>query len=397
MPKERKAKIEKKNGVTLTSWTGHPVYNFRVSFSDGGKRKSKGFKTKSGETGAQRFADTLRGELATNGNKHEGITDDERRAVMAFREMVTALPDSIAKPTLGQAVDLMSSTLGVRHKSKTISQAVDGYLLSLQRNKVSSSHLDSVSGRLRKFEADHGEWLACDISSEVISDWLEELNLEDLTVNHYRAALVQLFNHALETGTVESNPASKVKKRKVDSKEPGILTPIQAANLLENAANEILPGLALGLFAGIRRAELCRMDWSEIDFEQDLVEVKGKKAKSASRRLVPMRKNLKAWLAPHRKLRGPVMPSEMIWRTRLASAMEASGIDEWPHNALRHSFPSYHLAAFKDAAALALEMGHTTTKTVFEHYRALVTPAKGKAFWKIMPAEEDKITAIKSA
>jgi integrase len=397
MKSEGKAKIEKKNGVTLTAWKGHPVYRWRVSYSDGDKRKSRGFKTKTGPEGAQGFADNLRGDIATNGNKHEGITDSERRAVLAFREMVAALPDSIAKPTLGQAVELMSSTLGVRHKSKTISQAVDGYLLSLQRNKVSSSHLDSVSGRLRRFEGDHGEWLACDVSVEVVSDWLEDLDFADLTVNHYRAALVQLFNHALEAGIVERNPILKVKKRKVESNEPGILTPIQAANLLENAADEILPGLALGLFAGIRRAELCRMDWSEIDFEQDLVEVKGKKAKSASRRLIPMRKNLKAWLAPYRKLSGPVMPSEMIWRTRLALAMEASGIDEWPHNALRHSFPSYHLAAFKDAAALALEMGHTTTKTVFEHYRALVTPAKGKSYWKIAPATKGKIKQIKSA
>lgn len=397
MPKEKKAKIEKKNGVTLTSWAGHPIYKFRVTFSEGGKRKSKGFKTKSGEEGAQKFADNLRGELATNGNKHESITDDERRAVMAFREMVESLPQSISKPSLGQAVDLMSSTLGVRHKSKTISEAVDAYLLSLQKKKVSSSHLYSVEKRLRKFEADHGEWLACDLSGEVASDWLEDLKLADQTVNHYRAALVQLFNHALDAGLVDRNPVLKVTKRKVSSGEVGILTPDEIASLLERADKEILPGLALGFFTGIRRAELCRMDWSEIDFEQDLVEVKASKSKTASRRLVPMRKNLKAWLAPFRQLRGPVMPSEMIWRTRLASAMKASGIEEWPHNAPRHSFASYHLAAFKDSAALALEMGHGSTKMIFEHYRALVTPKKGKEFWSIAPATEGKVSQIKSA
>jgi integrase len=91
------------------------------------------------------------------------------------------------------------------------------------------------------------------------------------------------------------------------------------------------------------------------------------------------------------------MPSEMIWRTRLASALKASGIEEWPHNAPRHSFASYHLAAFKDSAALALEMGHGSTKMIFEHYRALVTPKKGKAFWSIVPVTDIKISQIKTA
>ena len=380
------------NGLRVSPWQ-HRSYSWRVSYFTGHgsnrKRKQKGFQTKKE---AVAWAEEQDKKLKAKGTDDHEVTKEEYRAVMAFRDMVASLPQSISKPSLGQAVDLMSSTLGVRHKSKTISQAVDAYLLSLQKKKVSSSHLYSVEKRLRKFEADHGEWLACDLSGEVASDWLEDLKLADQTVNHYRAALVQLFNHALEGGLVDSNPILKVIKRKVASGEVGILTPDEVASLLERADKEILPGLALGFFTGIRRAELCRMDWSEIDFEQDLVEVKASKSKTASRRLVPMRKNLKAWLAPFRRLRGPVMPSEMIWRTRLASALKASGIEEWPHNAPRHSFASYHLAAFKDSAALALEMGHGSTKMIFEHYRALVTPKKGKAFWQIAPATEGKVS-----
>ena len=56
------------------------------------------------------------------------------------------------------------------------------------------------------------------------------------------------------------------------------------------------------------------------------------------------------------------MPTEMVYRNRLEEARRATGNTEWPNNALRHSFASYHLAAFQDASALALEMGHSTTR-----------------------------------
>jgi len=35
------------------------------------------------------------------------------------------------------------------------------------------------------------------------------------------------------------------------------------------------------------------------------------------------------------------------------------------------AYASYHLAHFKDAARLALEMGHTDTSMIFGHYREL--------------------------
>jgi hypothetical protein len=57
----------------------------------------------------------------------------------------------------------------------------------------------------------------------------------------------------------------------------------------------------------------------------------------------------------------------------------------WPQNALRHSFGSYYLAQFNDAAKLALEMGNSPA-TIFRHYRQLVKPKDAERYWKIMPA-----------
>jgi integrase len=55
----------------------------------------------------------------------------------------------------------------------------------------------------------------------------------------------------------------------------------------------------------------------------------------------------------------------------------------WPHNALRHSFASYHLAKFQNASALALEMGHANSSLIFAHYRELVLPKTAEAYWSL--------------
>jgi integrase len=394
MPKEKKAKIEKRNGVTLTPWDGHKVYKWRVFFTVDGKRRNRGFKTKSGKDGAQYFADRLRGDIASDGTRHKGITDDERRAVMAFREIVDSLPAGATKPTLGEIVETYRKQAAVRRRSMTVRDLIDRYLVALDKRKLSDSYRYTIRKRLDRFEADHGEWIACDVSTEVAGDWLHDIELSPTSVNHFRAALCQLFNFGLKIKAVEENPILAIDKLKGVPSEVGILTPEQAAGLLAHSPDEILPAVAIGFFAGLRRSEISRLDWSEIDFEQGHVEVKARNTKSAARRLVPMRDCLREWLAPHRQRKGSVMPTEAIYRSRLDHARTASGIKEWPFNCLRHSFASYNLAAFENAPALAGEMGHESTKMIFKHYRALVTPAKAKVFWSISPESHSKVTEI---
>src|SRR5262249_39796404 len=108
---------------------------------------------------------------------------------------------------------------------------------------------------------------------------------------------------------------------------------------------------------------------------------------TAMRRFVKIEPNLREWLLPHRKIKGSVTPQEGFRQT-FDNARIAAGIsiDEWPDNALRHSFASYHLAHFKNAAATALELGHHDSRITFAHYRELVKPKEAARWWKLKPA-----------
>jgi integrase len=194
------------------------------------------------------------------------------------------------------------------------------------------------------------------------------------------------FEYAQTNGYCTDNPIAKVKKAnetKEANKPVGILTPEQVRALLTNAAPELVPCLAIGAFAGLRTAEIARLDWKEINLNRKFIEVSARKSKTASRRLVTIRPNLRSWLNPIRRKQGSVIPqklSELVKAARIGA-----GIDEWPHNALRHSYTSYHLAKFKDANALALQLGHTTTKMLFKHYREVVSPQEAQKYWMIVP------------
>jgi integrase len=203
--------------------------------------------------------------------------------------------------------------------------------------------------------------------------------------------IILAFNFALQRGYATGNPAEKTAEAREPKSKPGILTVEQATALLVNAAPEIAPYIAIGLFAGLRRAEIERLDWSEIDFDGGHIEVTAEKSKSkVANRFITIQPTLREWLRPYRKIRGSVTTRENF-RKLFDQARVAAGIAQWPDNALRHSFASYHLAHFKDAKALALEMGHTDSAMLFNHYRALVKPRDGARYWSMKPANIEAV------
>ena len=171
---------------------------------------------------------------------------------------------------------------------------------------------------------------------------------------------------------------------KVVSGEPGILTPEQVARLLESASEETLPYWAIGAFAGLRSAEIERLQWEQVDFEDGLIEVTAKSSKTASRRLVKIEPNLHRWLSPHMFQHGPVCPPGLY--PRLLEDRQRAGLTEWPSNALRHSFASYHLAHFGNPQQTSAELGHMSPAIVYQHYRQLVRPEQAERWWKVVPA-----------
>jgi integrase len=189
-----------------------------------------------------------------------------------------------------------------------------------------------------------------------------------------------------------ANPMKEIEKPTGDSK-PGILSVEQTARLLECAAPEILPYFAIGAFAGLRASEIERLDWRDIDFDENEIAVNGES--KTGERHVDMLPNLRERLLPLRKLSGNITPEN--FRKHFEQARAAAGIVKWPKNALRHSFASYHLKHFGNDAQTRLQMGHWRDSTLlFAHYRRAVTRRNAQRYWNIKPSAkaEEKVVQM---
>lgn len=198
-----------------------------------------------------------------------------------------------------------------------------------------------------------------------------------------------MFSYAQQRGVVDRNPVLRTAKPKLIDSPPEIFSVEELRALLKAAQDTepaVVPMLAIGAFAGLRDAEIKRLDWSEIKVNraQPHIEVKAAKAKSARRRLIPIQPNLAEWLRPYSNMAGTVIPEGA--RSKLQRVRQAAGLSTWPTNGLRHSFASYRLAAIHDAPRVASELGHTSPQMLYSTYRELVLPEEAERYRKIAPA-----------
>jgi integrase len=358
---------------------------FVVNYRETGKRKRSFFETKEQ---AESFAAFKNAELKRNGAEHAEFPTSLR--VMAQNAVEQLKPFG---KTIVDAVQHYVAHLKASEKSCSAAQLVDELIAAKKADGASQRHADDLR-RLDLFAEKFNGYPVATITSAEIDDWLRSLRVSPVTRNHYRRLIVLAYNFAVQRGYATANPAEKTAKAREPKTKPGILAVEQATALVVNAQPEILPYIAIGLFAGLRRAEIERLDWSEIDFDSGQIEVTAEKSKSKiANRFISMQPNLREWLYPLRKLKGNVTPRENF-RELFDQARDAAGIDDWPDNALRHSFASYHVVRFKDAKALALEMGHTDSGMLFNHYRALVKPSEAERYWNIRPTPVSKIVLM---
>lgn len=220
-----------------------------------------------------------------------------------------------------------------------------------------------------------------------------------VTRNNVLRHLATFFRWAMREGIATGNPALSVPKSRVVEPGRGILTVAQTDALMALAEEKrpaLVPYLALGLFAGIRPAELARLDPARIGKEWIVID--GSVAKTSDHRTVPVRENLRAWLDayPPKKPITPLSQKHLYGAIRKLCADsreledEASRITEWPMDCMRHSYASYAYDLTRDAALVASEMGHRGTDIFFRHYRGLVHPGDGKKFFDILPISQRK-------
>lgn len=353
-----------------------------------------------------------------------------------------AILDDAEAPTLTELV--LSHLRSARGRARIRPPLALGELFDLRVARYAPSQTRSISALqcARRFLCSRlGEDRAVEtITEDEVAKALARFS-DPQSFNSVFRRLRLAFNWAVQAGLVERSPLGRLAPRRIDWREPAHFLPDRVERIFRAA--EAHPGplagavgmqLALGFFAGVRTAEIARARWEDIDLDGALLRVPRPKGFTSGHkpRLVELEPCAVAWMRRWRdwlvaaggRAAGPVVLNPRrfaLWKARrLAPAGDSWGNDAahrmpsakpernakgdreaWPPrtgrseamgncrsgNVMRHTYATMHVAAFRDAAATALNLGHAGgTELLERHYRGVVPKAVADAYWRILPS-----------
>ncbi len=158
----------------------------------------------------------------------------------------------------------------------------------------------------------------------------------------------------------------------------------------------LLGYLAVAMFAGVRPAEIARTPIKDLDLRGRTLVVAAKHSKTRQRRVIELDRVAVMWLRLWRRLcpkETRLLPVNFVRKWK--SLRKDAALGDWPHDVLRHTFATFHLAQHGNAAALQAVLGHSEDEdTLWRHYRAVqtitgVTVSRKLAgeFWRLTPRQ----------
>jgi integrase len=359
------------------------------------------------------FYRTLKEAEAEKSVKLGEIQDTGVRALSLDNRARLQALDAIEKLAPFEATIAEAVAFFIEHRrsgASTVQEACDNYIASRKKKVRSERHMNTLRQFLTRFTAGLGKTRLSILAPEDIEQWLHDLGVSPVSVNSYRRLLNAVFQYAVDRKMAKENPVAAIEKLKEARGKVGILTPAQMAKLLTAAQGErdLLTTVAIGGFAGLRPEEVARLKWSAIDLDHGQIDCGSELTKTAKQRYVKIEPVLSEWLRPLMCIfsssneAAKMNIHEENFRRRWDAMRKSAGfaiagsgaaltdgekaaLIPWPHDALRHSFASYHLAKFELIDVLALQMGHENTKMIFKNYRERVKAADAEAWWKLLP------------
>ena len=416
-PSRKKEKKRKAHHVATLGRAKVPVYKriapdgsqcFMVANYSTGKRR---FDSYGDEAEAIEAATKLARQMSERQVLAAAMTNDQASEYAAAVQKLKPFNVGLlsAADTMAEALKLVGGQQAViaaakyyaeRHKptqAKRVADVVTELLAVKKSRGASERYLGDLRGRLDKFTITFQKD-ARDVTTAEIQEWLDAQKLGTQSYANNRRVLSVLFEFCVARGYASDSPVAGVENIKVHNGEIEIFTPSEIARLLAAASEDFLPSLVLGAFAGLRSAEVERLDWKDIHLAERHIIIGKDAAKTASRRVVPIADNLAAWLAltPEAKRTGKIWKGGWLYKEQqvCANATEikanaAKGIPakaavKWKSNALRHSFATYSFALSNDAGRIAGIMGNSPA-IVNRHYRQLTTPAVAQKWFSVYP------------
>lgn len=213
--------------------------------------------------------------------------------------------------------------------------------------------------------------------------------LSDSTVSFLHRLISSILTTAVQWQVIPSNPCKRVKPPRTEYKEAPVLNEEQTAELIQCLETEPIKyktAVMLLLYTGMRRGELCGLNWSDVDFDNSMIHIsktvqylpeKGiyedtPKTSTSDRfinippDMVQMLKEYKIYQLEQRLLLGDMwIDSGKIITSDNGDMINPDGLSRWFKSFLkRHNLPDIHIHTLRHVSATLLIAGGTDIATV---------------------------------
>jgi integrase len=300
-------------------------------------------------------------------------------------------------------------------KLKDIGEAVTEFLQAdVPRTKAAAGQRAQLSGKyaynrklqLRRFANTFPNTAVNELSKEHLNTFIGSLDTVNITSrngkaagsaksrNHYRAAIRQFLQWTVRNDylspTHRLNEADAMRPERANNTVTEFYTPREFAALLaaDNAA--LRPIIAIGGLAGLRTAELLRLDWADVWRVKGHIEITAGKSKTRARRLVEICPALAAWLETFLPLKSGKLWTghEITFQQHFGELCKDAGVTR-KSNGLRHAYCTFHFALHANENLTAQQAGNSPTM-IHAHYKGLATKAEAQKWFKVFPPKAAK-------
>ena len=176
--------------------------------------------------------------------------------------------------SLSQAVDYYLRRHPVHLVPKMVKEVADEMIQLKRADKLSERYVKQLEYAMNRFTGCfHGR--LCDVRGTDVDAWLRNLGVGPRTRNNLRTSVQSLFNFGIarrylpkDHDEMDAVPVAKDKGGEIE-----IFTPGEMAEILAVASPEHIPFLVISAFAGVRHAELQRLDWACVNREAGIIEI----------------------------------------------------------------------------------------------------------------------------
>ena len=244
--------------------------------------------------------------------------------------------------------------------------------------------------------------------------------LSEKTISEYHRLISSILAKAVQWQVIPSNPCDRAEAPRAERKEAVNLDEMQAAELLSCLQDEPIKfktAVTLTLYTGMRRGEVCGLNWSDIDFENGLINInkavtytpetglqEGQTKTRGSKRIISIPDSMLALLKVYKKEQLKIrfsmgdqwIVSDKVFTNDSGGLLSPDTLSAWfkhflkrhdlldiHYHTLRHTAATLLIAGGVDVATVSKRLGHSDKSTTLNIYTHAIKSADKAAAEKL--------------